>query len=142
LHVGLAGALGVDAGALVLGSESVYRDLRAAIPLVTTVRPDAALLAAAQRALPGVTTAAIETSAAVTPPCNTVLQGRVVVEAMEGFGVLRAAALAGVPALEVRAISNELGEADRNRWQIPRGLRTIETALPPLLAALATVLDK
>ena len=32
---------------------------------------------------------------------------------MEGFGVLRAAQLAGVPAIEVRAISNEIEEVDR-----------------------------
>ena len=32
--------------------------------------------------------------------------------------MLRAAALAGVPAVEVRAISNEIGEPDRSRWQI------------------------
>src|SRR5919206_69607 len=39
------------------------------------------------------------------------------VEAMEGFGVLRAAQLAGVPAIEVRAISNEIEETDRARWR-------------------------
>ena len=32
------------------------------------------------------------------------------VEAMEGFAVLRAAALAGVPALELRAVSNAVAE--------------------------------
>jgi futalosine hydrolase len=58
------------------------------------------------------------------------------VEVMEGFGVLRACELAGVPAVEVRAISNELGEPDRSRWELDRGLEALATALPLLLAAL------
>ena len=58
------------------------------------------------------------------------------VEAMEGFGVLRAAALAGVPAVEVRAISNELGEEDRARWDVAAALELLGIALPALLAAV------
>src|SRR5919201_1114051 len=38
-------------------------------------------------------------------------------EAMEGFGVLRAAALAGVPAVELRAVSNAVDETDRSLWR-------------------------
>ena len=57
------------------------------------------------------------------------------VEAMEGFGVLRAAALAGVPALELRAISNMVGEEDRTRWDIP-GAGVLGVAGAPVLAAL------
>jgi nucleoside phosphorylase len=56
---------------------------------------------------------------------------------MEGFGVLRACALAGVPAVEVRAISNDVGEVDRQRWMILRGLETLREALPGLLDALS-----
>jgi nucleoside phosphorylase len=56
---------------------------------------------------------------------------------MEGFGVLRAAADAGVPAVEVRAVSNELGEEDRTRWQVPAALDLLGAALPVLVAALA-----
>jgi nucleoside phosphorylase len=55
---------------------------------------------------------------------------------MEGFAVLRACALAGVPAVELRAISNEIGEEDRGRWEIPRALEALSAALPRLLAAL------
>ncbi len=61
------------------------------------------------------------------------------VEAMEGFAVLRAAALAGVPALEVRAISNEVGEHDRSRWRIDDALAALSGSLPELVAAFATV---
>jgi nucleoside phosphorylase len=55
---------------------------------------------------------------------------------MEGFGVLRAAALAGVPALEVRAISNAVDETDRGRWRFDDALTALAEALPRLLAAL------
>jgi len=58
------------------------------------------------------------------------------VEAMEGFAVLRAAQLAGVPALEVRAVSNEIDEPDRARWRFDDALAAIEQALPLLLAEL------
>jgi nucleoside phosphorylase len=58
------------------------------------------------------------------------------IEAMEGFGVLRAAARAGVPAVEVRVISNELGEEDRGRWNVPRALESLAAALPTLVAAV------
>jgi nucleoside phosphorylase len=56
---------------------------------------------------------------------------------MEGFAVLRAAALAGVPALEVRAVSNEIGEPDRARWRLTEALEALDGALVRLLAALA-----
>ena len=42
---------------------------------------------------------------------------------MEGFAVLRAAALAGVPAVEVRASSNAIDEPDRARWRFDEALR-------------------
>jgi nucleoside phosphorylase len=58
------------------------------------------------------------------------------VEAMEGFAVLRAAELAGVPALEVRAVSNEIDEPDRGRWRFDDALAALATALPRLLAEL------
>ncbi len=136
LHVGLAGAHGLEPGQLVIGEESVYRDLQATIPLVTTVRPDPVLLEATRRALPGAPAVPIETSAAVSGPGNTVSQG-LRVEAMEGFAVLRSADLAGVPAIEVRAISNVLGEKDRTRWRIDDALAALAQALPVLVASLA-----
>jgi futalosine hydrolase len=132
LHVGLAGArrgCGVEPPQLVIGSESIYCD--ADSPLVEArLRPDARLLAAAQAALPGAVVRAIGTSARVggTRGCD--------VEAMEGFAVLRAAQLAGVPALEVRAIANEIEEPDRARWRLDEALAALESALPLLVRAL------
>ena len=63
----------------------------------------------------------IHTSAAVGAAAANAPDGPLV-EAMEGFGVLRAAARAGVPAVEVRAISNAIGEADRRRWDLDGAL--------------------
>ena len=134
LHVGLAGGVGLEPGTLVLGTESIYVDIAAAIPVVSRVESDAALLAAMRAALPEAPALPIATSAAVSAPSDTVSQG-FRVEAMEGFGVLRACELAGVPAVEVRAISNELGEGDRSRWELERGLEALRQALPRLLAA-------
>jgi nucleoside phosphorylase len=66
-----------------------------------------------------------------------VVSGDLRVEAMEGFGVLRACAQAGIPAIELRAISNELGESDRSRWRIGRALESLADALPRVLEAAA-----
>lgn len=134
LHVGLAGARGLAPGSLVVGTEAVYADLAAEWPVVDRVTPDARLVEALRAALPDVKTMPIHTSAAVGA-CDVSAQA-LLVEAMEGFGVLRAAALAGVPAVEARAISNELGEADRSRWDLGGGLASLEQALPAMLEAV------
>jgi nucleoside phosphorylase len=47
---------------------------------------------------------------------------------MEGFGILRAAEQAGVPAVEVRAISNLVEEQDRTKWDFPAGLAAVADA--------------
>ena len=135
LHVGLAGGVGLDVGTIVLGTEAVYADLAAAIPVVSRVESDPALLARLRAALPHAPALPIATSARVSGPSGSEPQG-FKVEAMEGFGVLRACELAGVPAVEVRAISNELGESDRSRWELELGLESLHEALPHLLAAV------
>ena len=136
LHVGLAGARGLPVGAVVVGSEAVYCDLSAEWPVVDRVEPDLALVAAAASALPAATTHPIHTSAAVGAACARLPMGALV-EGMEGFGVLRAATLAGVPAVEVRVISNELGEDDRARWEVERGLEILAATIGTLADALA-----
>jgi futalosine hydrolase len=55
---------------------------------------------------------------------------------MEGFGVLRAAALAQVPAVELRAISNAVGEPDRTLWRIDDALAALRDAVARLLGAI------
>jgi len=133
VHVGVAGARGITPGGLVLGSESVYVDLSAEIPVVDSVEPDARLLVAAREAVPDALVLPIGTSAAVGASAHANRDLRV--EAMEGFGVLRACALAGVPAIELRAVSNELGEGDRERWRMGRALEALRDVLPGLLEA-------
>ncbi len=122
LHVGIAGARGIEPGMVVIGSESVYED--ADTPLVVSrAFPDAGLLAAARRALPGAPVLPIGTSARVggTSSCA--------VETMEGFAVLRACELAGVPAVEVRAISNEIDEPNRDRWSFEAAFAALAAAV-------------
>ena len=130
LHVGIAGARGLEPLNLVIGSEAVYCD--AAGPFVPArARPDAGLLAGLQAAFPEAAVQPIGTSARVggTSVCQ--------VEAMEGFAVLSAAQRAGVPAVEVRAVSNEIDEPDRARWRFDDALAALDDALPRLLAELA-----
>lgn len=134
LHVGIAGATGIEPPTLVLGSQAVYcdisGDLAARIPRVERVEPDASLLALAREALP---------KAIVRPIGTTAHVGRGVdceVEAMEGFAVLRAAELAGVPAVELRAISNAVDEPDRARWRFDEAFAALERAVPLVLARI------
>jgi nucleoside phosphorylase len=130
LHIGLAGARGITPPALVLGSESVYSDVidpGSTFPRVERVQPDAALLARVRAALPDALVLPIATSGRVTggSECD--------VEAMEGFGVLRACALAGVPAVELRAVSNDVDEADRGKWRFDDALAALADAVARVL---------
>jgi futalosine hydrolase len=132
LHVGIAGARrerGLLPGTFVIGSEARYCDL--AVPAdwaPRTVAASHSLLGAVQSVLPDAPALPIGTSGRVggTTGCD--------VESMEGFGVLRAAQLAGVPAIEVRAISNAVEEQDRALWHFDDAFRAI-TAVTPLLVA-------
>jgi nucleoside phosphorylase len=133
LHIGVAGGRGITPGSLAIGTEAVYADLSAAIPVVEKVEADPALLAAVRVAMPGAIALPIATSAAVSKDRAT---HAFRVEGMEGFGVLRACALAGVPAVEVRAVSNDIGEGDRSRWMIRRALDVLYDAIPRMLAAI------
>lgn len=141
LHVGLAGGRGLEPGTIVVGTEAVYCDLSAEWPVVDRVPSDPSLVAALRDALPSATTLPIHTSARVSAASDTVSQGPVV-EAMEGFGVLRAAALARVPAVEVRAISNEIGEEDRSKWDLGSALEELDRALPRLVGAVVSAMSR
>jgi nucleoside phosphorylase len=140
LHVGIAGARrarGLAPATLVIGAESLYCDSN--VPdtwAPKRIGASAQLLGAVQHALPSAPVLVIGTSARVggTSECD--------VEAMEGFGVLRAAQLAGVPAIEVRAISNDIEEADRTRWHFDDAFRAITQVTPLLVATItASVLE-
>ena len=133
LHVGIAGAKtasGIAIGEVVIGTESRYTDLNAEIPgLVKVCQPAADLLAQVAALLPDARRLPIATTAFVGG-------GACDVEAMEGFSVLRAAARAGIPAVEVRTISNMVEEQDRRRWDFRAGLERIADVGRLLVAEL------
>jgi futalosine hydrolase len=58
------------------------------------------------------------------------------VESMEGFGVLRAAQIAGVPAIEVRGISNYVGDRSTGEWDIAAGIQGLRHILNSTLDVL------
>lgn len=60
------------------------------------------------------------------------------VESMEGFAVLRAAQLAGVPAIEVRGVSNLVGERESNGWNFRAGAAAAVATTDALLDLLLT----
>jgi futalosine hydrolase len=130
LQVGLAGAHGFGEPHLVLGSEALYCDAKESSLVPTRALPDGDLLAAARAVLPDARVTAIGTSARVggSTGCE--------VEAMEGFAVLRACVLAGVPALELRVVVNEVSEPDRARWRFEDGFALLAAAVPRVLEAL------
>jgi futalosine hydrolase len=61
------------------------------------------------------------------------------IETMEGFAVLRAAQLAGVSALEVRGISNIVGDRASSEWDFDAGLRGLRKVLNATLDLLHTL---
>ena len=132
VHVGIAGGRGITPGGLVIGSESAYCDISAEIEVVDRVEPDSDLLEKMRAALPDALVLPIGTSGSVGATSDAFR-----VEAMEGFGVLRACGQAGIPAVEIRAISNEISEGDRSRWRIGRALESLADALPRMLEAAA-----
>lgn len=133
LHVGVAGARresGVSVLDLVVGSEAIYEDLFTVRKLApTSVLPDPRLLDAVTVALPAVHVLPIGTTGKVggASGCQ--------VEAMEGFAVLRAAGLAGVPAVEVRSVANVV-EDDRATWRLEEAIGVLNDVLPGLLEAV------
>lgn len=140
LHVGIGGARrasGLALGTFVIGSDARYCDLGVPATFAPSrVASSGDLVAASQRVLPAAHVLPIGTSARVggTHPTG------VSVEGMEGFAVLRAAALAGVPAVEIRVISNEIEETDRSLWQFDSSFAAITAATPALVAEFERVL--
>lgn len=135
VHVGIAGARHTSSlrpPTLVIGTEALYCDLD--VPERFAPRrivPDARLIDAASRAWPAAARCPIGTSGRVggTTGCD--------VEGMEGFAVLRAAGLAGVPAIEVRAIANAIEEPDRAKWRFDEAFAAIVSATPALVEEIA-----
>lgn len=140
LHVGIAGArrqCALPPATVVVGTHARYADLGSLPPEWATreIAAPADLLAQLIARFPEAVFRPIGTSGRVggTSGCD--------VEAMEGFGVLRAAQRAGVPAIEVRTIANDIEETDRARWHFDTAFRAITDLTPRLVHALQEALD-
>lgn len=139
LHIGIAGArraLGLPSASVVIGSVARYCDPDASFNWAPReVNPAPHLLEAVRLAVPAAAVLPIGTSARVggTTECG--------VEAMEGFSVLRAAHVAGVPAIEVRTISNEVEEVDRTRWHFAEAFTMIAHITPTLVDAVRHAIE-
>jgi futalosine hydrolase len=131
LLVGIAGATDFRKPQFVVGSEAVYCDAEDERWIPLRVPADTALVAAARRALPNARVEPIGTSARVGGSRGCA------VEAMEGYGVLRAAAHASARAVEVRVLSNAIAEPDRSRWRFDEAKAALAEALPSLIAEVA-----
>ncbi|MGW1745603.1 futalosine hydrolase [Streptomyces sp. NPDC002092] len=154
VSAGIAGGFQPEApvGSLVIADEITAADLGAETPEgfvpvtelgfgTVTHRPPKALvrdLAAATGAPTGtVLTVSTVTGTAERAAALRARHPRALAEAMEGFGVAEAAAAHGVPALEIRAVSNPVGPRDRAAWRIGDAL----TALTEAFGKLAPVLE-
>ncbi|MCK9910698.1 futalosine hydrolase, partial [Microbacteriaceae bacterium K1510] len=137
-----------EVGSLVVASEIVAADLGAQTPegflsldelgfgsarvqiedcLVTRVTE--ALNAAALTVITGpVLTVSTVTGTAATASELAERVPGAAAEAMEGFGVAAASLDHGVPILEIRAISNQVGPRDRAAWRVKEALDTLEAA--------------
>ncbi|MFI6156142.1 futalosine hydrolase [Kitasatospora sp. NPDC051170] len=155
VSAGIAGGFAPHApvGATVLADAIVAADLGAETPEgfadVTelgfgTVRhtPPPAVLALAAQALasgaPGdpvlgpVLTVSTVTGTAERAAALAARHPGAAAEAMEGFGVAEAAARHGLPALELRTVSNPVGPRDRAAWRIGEALAALERAFAAL----------
>lgn len=59
------------------------------------------------------------------------------IESMEGAAFFDVCILEGVPFVELRSVSNEVGERDRSRWDIPKALDSLRDASKELMEALS-----
>ena len=98
--------------------------------VVDRVHSDVRLLAAVAnrgyRVVRGITVARVTSS---EETAARLAQLGAAVESMEGFAVLRAAQLAGVPAIELRGISNRVGSRERSGWSFEAGQRGLQRVL-------------
>jgi futalosine hydrolase len=147
VSVGIAGAFPGrgEVGDAFAVAEELYAELEleggAPLPLELPARAEstAAALAPfregriAARIGRGLTTATI--TATGSRAARLALRFDCDLEAMEGFAVLRAARRAGVPALELRGISNIVGARATNGWDFKRGADAAGAVLTAFLDA-------
>ncbi|MFF3643903.1 futalosine hydrolase [Streptomyces sp. NPDC002564] len=143
-------------GSLVVADEITVADLGAETPDgfapvtelgfgAVTHRPPRSLVRGAADAC-GAATGTVLTVSTVTGSAARAAElrarhPRALAEAMEGFGVAEAAALHGLPVLEVRAVSNPVGPRDRAAWRIGDALTALSDAFgkfAPVLRSCTT----
>lgn len=148
LSAGIAGCLpgaGLELGDVVVASACVYveeglvtpegfRDMRGlGFPLGdfdgNVVPVGAALLAALRVSFRVGPIATVATCSGTDAAAEEVVRRTgALAEAMEGAAVVHAARRLGVPAIELRSISNSTGDRARQRWEIGRGLAALGAA--------------
>jgi len=103
--------------------------------LVTQADSDPALLTTARRAGARIGNAVTVSTVTQTRARADELAARfeAELEAMEGFAVLRAAALASVPAIELRGVSNVVGPREESGWDFDAGARAVAALLDRFL---------
>ncbi len=144
VNAGLGGAFDGAAAigeGVVVADDTMEVDLEDGTPLrlpqgkqtIEIVRSDRALVERMRSrgfsTLRGVTVARVTSTEATARR----LAGRgAQVESMEGFAALRAAELAGVPAVELRGISNRCGGRESSGWNFEAGMTGLQRALDAL----------
>ncbi|MEV0172859.1 futalosine hydrolase [Streptomyces sp. NPDC050803] len=153
ISAGIAGGFQPHApvGSLVVADEITAADLGAETPDgflpvtelgfgTVTHRPPEALvreIAAATGARSGaVLTVSTVTGSAARADALRERHPTALAEAMEGFGVAEAAAVHGVPVLEIRAVSNPVGPRDRAAWRIGDALKALTEGFGKLAPVL------
>jgi futalosine hydrolase len=100
----------------------------AADPVLTERLADSLRAGGLSVATGPIATVATATGTAERATALTTQIPEVVAEAMEGYGAAEAARQAGLPVLELRAISNAVGPRNRDAWDIPQALQMLEKA--------------
>lgn len=157
LNIGVAGALpgsSLAIGDVVFGNPSIYmeegietpegfQDTRSmGFPLGdfdgNAIAPNERLAQAVEPHLTGVCLATVATCSGTDAAAATVVaRTGAGAEAMEGAAVLHAACRLGVPAIEIRAISNTTGDRALQQWDLPAALAALQARLPAALTALS-----
>ena len=154
ISAGIAGGLGVPLGGTVLAAHSIAADLGAESAQgflsldelgfgSATYAVDQPLLGSLRQALAGAVVGDVLTVNTVTGTGERLAElvrrhPAAVAEAMEGYGVASAAALAGVPFAELRTISNTVGPRDRDSWRIGEAMRALTEAAQMLSTTLSS----
>ena len=136
LHVGIAGATrasGIAVPELVLGSEAVFCDL--AQPFRLRAAAGRRRSGAPGRSAPGVPRRPGAADRHQRPRRRH--RRRATSRRWRASASSAPPQLAGVPALEVRAVSNEIEEPDRGRWRFDDALAALAAAAPRLLEEIA-----